>query len=299
MLSKYVVRRFFIAGTVMIALAVPFASIGGAASTTSPEPTSTFYLDLGGSGSVGVQPTAAEPHGQPTTNGYANFLVTMQAAAGHNYQLTQLGCPGETTAMALNGGDRCYVAPTSQLAAATSFLSQNSGESGLVTVDLGFNNVVGCLRQASDVTSCVLQGLALIRQQLPLFLTSLKTAAGPGVTFVGVGHYDPFLADALQGSSGIAMAKTSLWAISALNRTLLGIYQGAGIPMANVAQAFSLHTRTPMALAGSGMVATNVANTCRMTWMCQPAPYGPNLHPNNAGYLAIANAIAAKIGATS
>jgi lysophospholipase L1-like esterase len=54
-----------------------------------------------------------------------------------------------------------------------------------------------------------------------------------------------------------------------------------------------------MALAGSGMVATNVANTCLMTWMCQPAPYGPNLHPNNAGYLAIANAIAAKIGATS
>jgi len=34
-----------------------------------------------------------------------------------------------------------------------------------------------------------------------------------------------------------------------------------------------------MALAGSGMVATNVANTCRMTWMCQPAPYGRTSTP--------------------
>jgi len=283
----------------MTSLAVPFASFAGAVSTTSPSPTSGFYLDLGGSGSVGVQPTAAVPHGQPTSRGYANFLVAIEAAAGHTYQLTQLGCPGESTAMALHGGDRCYAAPTSQLAAATAFLSQNTTQSGLVTVDLGFNDVVSCLKQTSNVTSCVLQGLALVRQQLPLFLSSLQAVAGTGVTFVGVGHYDPYLADALKGSSGVSAAATSLWAISSLNRTLLNIYHAAGIPMANVASAFSMHTTTPTTLAGTGVEPTNVANACSMTWMCQPAPYGPNLHPNDAGYLAIANAIASKVATAS
>ena len=297
-MSKYVVRRLSIAFAVMAGLSVPFASFA-AGSTTSLPFTSGFYLDLGGSGSVGVQPTAAVPHGQPTSTGYANDLVTLEAASGHKYLLTQLGCPGESTAMALYGGDRCYAAPATQLAAATSFLSQNSGDNGLVTVDLGFNNVVGCLKQPTNVTSCVLQGLAQIRQQLPLFLSSLQAVAGPGVRFVGVGHYDPFLADALNGTSGIAAADTSLWAISALNHTLFGIYQSAGIPMANVASAFSMNTKTLTTLDGSGQVPINVATTCLMTWMCQPAPYGPNLHPNDVGYLAIANAIAAKVTALS
>jgi hypothetical protein len=298
-LSKYAVRGFAIAFVATAGLCVPFASLAGAASTTTLDPNQSFYLDLGGSGSVGVQPTAAVPHGEPTASGYANYLVTIEAASGHNFQLTQLGCPGESTAMALHGGDRCYASASSQLAAATSFLTQNSGQNGLVTVDLGFNNVVQCLRQTSGVTSCVSQGLAQIRQQLPVFLSSLQAVAGPGVRFVGVGHYDPFLADALKGSAGLAMANSSLWAISALNRTLLDVYQAAGIPMANVASAFSMHTKTPTTLAGIGSVPANVADTCLMTWMCQPAPYGPNLHPNNAGYLAIANAIATKVSATS
>jgi lysophospholipase L1-like esterase len=31
--------------------------------------------------------------------------------------------------------------------------------------------------------------------------------------------------------------------------------------------------------------------------MCAPKPFGPNIHPNNAGYLAIAKAIAAVLPA--
>jgi hypothetical protein len=29
---------------------------------------------------------------------------------------------------------------------------------------------------------------------------------------------------------------------------------------------------------------------CEMTWMCAPAPQGPNIHPNHAGYVAYASA---------
>ncbi len=41
-----------------------------------------FYLDLGASASVGYQPTRAAPHGQATDEGYANDIVTYEAARG-------------------------------------------------------------------------------------------------------------------------------------------------------------------------------------------------------------------------
>jgi hypothetical protein len=30
---------------------------------------------------------------------------------------------------------------------------------------------------------------------------------------------------------------------------------------------------------------------CEMSWMCAPAPQGPNIHPNQAGYGAYASAL--------
>ena len=35
---------------------------------------------------------------------------------------------------------------------------------------------------------------------------------------------------------------------------------------------------------------------CQVTWMCAAAPFGPNIHPNDAGYEAIAGAVEAKLG---
>jgi lysophospholipase L1-like esterase len=46
-----------------------------------------------------------------------------------------------------------------------------------------------------------------------------------------------------------------------------------------------------------GTVPLNVAQTCRLTWMCRPDPLVPNMHPNDAGYQVIAGAIAAVIPA--
>ena len=36
------------------------------------------------------------------------------------------------------------------------------------------------------------------------------------------------------------------------------------------------------------MVPLNVATICQYTYMCDPAPVGPNIHANPAGYEAIA-----------
>lgn len=53
-----------------------------------------YYLDIGASVSVGVQPTPRDPRGQPTNRGYANRLLTIEAAKGVTMRLTEIGCPG-------------------------------------------------------------------------------------------------------------------------------------------------------------------------------------------------------------
>ena len=282
-------------GVTVGALSLALLGLGGTSVAGAATSTSVFYLDIGGSGSVGVQPTLADPRGTPTASGYANDLVALEAARGITLDLTQVGCPGESTTTMLYGGDHCYPSPTTQLTTAVAFLQAHYNETGIVTLDLGFNNVVKCVKKPTGVSACLNQGFALVRDELPLILTTLQSAAGPNVHFVGVGHYDPFLASILHGASGKATAVRSTGAMSTLNRTLSGLYQSFSIPMADVARAFRNYDRTPTTLAGVGVVATSVAQTCALTWMCQPAPYGPNLHPNDDGYQTIADAIAAKL----
>jgi hypothetical protein len=280
-----------LAGAVLITMfvtAVP--SIAGADDAQSP-----FYLAVGASASVGVQPTPAHPHGEPTDRGYANALVSIEAAHGLSLELTQTGCPGESTRTMLNGDDKCYQSPDTQMSTAVAFLKAHRAQYGLVTVDLGFDNVMLCLHHAIDTLNCVQRQIDDISSQLPEILAGLQSAAGPRVTFVGVLHYDPFLADSLTGPSGKARADASVDAVAYLNKTLASIYANANIPVADVPLAFESSSTTPVLLAGVGMVPDNVAAICTMTWMCQQAPYGPNLHPNDAGYHAIAQAVAAQI----
>ncbi len=288
-------RRLFVAGAVAAASFSLFAGLGGSGVAGATTTASVFYLDIGGSGSVGVQPTVAVPHGEPTASGYANDLVTIEAAQGVTLQLLQTGCPGESTTTMLFGGDHCYASPITQLTSDVAFLQSHRDQAGIVTVDLGFNNVVKCIKLSTGVSTCLNQGLATVRRELPVIMSTLVAAAGPDVHFVGVGHYDPFLASALHGVAGEAKAATSLDAMTSLNRTLSTIYQSFLIPTANVARAFKNFDRTPTLLAGAGTVATNVAETCSLTWMCQLAPFGPNLHPNDDGYEVIASVIAGKL----
>ena len=267
------------------------SGVAGAASV--PTTASGFYLDLGASVSVGVQPTALHPSGSRTQHGFSNDLIAYEASRGVSLSLTELGCPGESVATMVDGQDGCYHAGDSQLADAIAFLSAHHDQTGLVTIDLGFNTVVPCLRTAVVDPLCVQQGLSQVGSQLTSILTVLKAAAGPNVTFVGISFADPYLAMAATGASGRVHARASLWAISQLDRTLATIYQSQGIAMANVAGVFHLHQTTLTTSASGARVMTNVATVCHLTWMCAAAPFGPNIHPNAAGYEAIADSIIA------
>ncbi len=253
--------------------------------------TSIFYLDVGASVSVGVQPSVRSPHGQRTHLGYANDLVALEAAKGLTLRLHEIGCPGESTTTMMTGHDHCYHGSATQLNAAVAYLSAHRNETGLVTMDLGFNDVMPCLRGEQFHPACLTRHLSRVSSHLAQIIALLRAAAGPHVTFIGLGHYNPFLADWLHGPRGQAFATASVSAMSQLNQTLLSVYGSFSIPVANVATAFNPATSQPVDLARVGRVPADVAQTCALTWMCQPPPYGPNIHPTDRGYRAIASAI--------
>ncbi len=279
--------------TVLVSVLAPIAVLASRAGAA----TTIFYLDVGASVSVGVQPSVRSPHGQRTRAGYANDLVALEASKGVTLRLHEVGCPGESTTTMISGHDHCYHGTATQLNAAVAYLSAHRDETGLVTIDLGFNDVMPCLRNELFDPACLTRHLSRVASQLEQIIALLRAAAGPHVTFVGLGHYNPFLADWLHGSRGQAFATASVGAMSQLNQTLRDVYGSFSIPMADVAAAFQPATNQPVDLAPFGPVPADVAHTCAMTWMCQPSPYGPNIHPTDLGYHAIASAIDAVLPA--
>lgn len=280
---------------------------GPGASTPSPPRSSTvstaaartvLYLDLGASVSVGVQPTAAVPHGQPTNRGYANRLVTFESTRGITMNLTQLGCPGESIATMLHGPDSCYLAPDTQLSDAVVYLRAHVHAVTLVTVDLGFNTLDTCFHHLDIDLTCVNPQLALLRQQLSQVVRTLTRAAGPHVTFVGIGHYNPYLTQAAKEGASEVFAGNSVVAIARMNATFKQVYGSFSIKLANVARAFHENSVVLIDEPGKEAKPDNVHFECSYTWMCSPRPYGPNIHPKDAGYQAITDAIVATLPPT-
>jgi lysophospholipase L1-like esterase len=73
---------------------------------------------------------------------------------------------------------------------------------------------------------------------------------------------------------------------------LLGqIYTTADIEVADVASLFQMDNNATTTLDNVGTVPVNVQEACTLTWFCDPKPFGPDDHPNEAGYSLIAQAI--------
>jgi lysophospholipase L1-like esterase len=284
-------------------LAIPASASPGPAGRGAPP---VYYLALGDSLAQGVQPaTPPLPPGVAlgqsieTNQGYANDLYARYAPVfrGH-LRLEKLGCPGETTTSMLTGaGSPCTYPQGSQLAAALAFLRAHHGQTGLITIDIGANNVDGCTTAAGISQACVASGLAAVQHDLPLILGALRQAAGEHVLIVGMNLYDPFLADYLTGAAGQAAAVESVTLGKQLNQLLAAADKAVGARTADVADAFSTADFTDTAtLPGVGTVPLNVARICTWTWMCAPSPVGPNIHANATGYKVIAAAFERAIG---
>jgi hypothetical protein len=254
-----------------------------------------FYLVIGASAAKGFEPSGTMgprgPNESATSNGYATDLDTILAAKGSPLTLDNIACPGETIQTFVDGGDACNPS-VSQLSRAESYLRDNFEETGVVTIDVGFNNIRPCLQFATVEWSCVAKSVALIKEDLPPALSGLERAAGPGVAFVGVPYGDPYLGHYLVPSQGPANSAATLKAMKEMDVALDTAFKASKMAVASVASALKLSDTTTTGHYNGHVVPENVAKACETTWMCRAAPWGPNDHPDNEGYSIIAGAIA-------
>lgn len=261
------------------------------ATSSSPEPESesepetadggyAWYLALGDSLAAGYQPTNPGDRTDPD-GGYAGAVRDgLAVQQTEPPALTNLGCPGETTATFADGGVCDYPEGT-QLAAALAFLEQAEGD-GLVTVQLGANDVQSCVVLSGAPTvdeACVAAGLEAARTRLPESLAELRADA-PDARVVVLDYYNPFAAASLFGERGEQLALRSAEVQVQLNADVAASAAGVGADVAPVAQAF--------APAGDA-----VGQLCTWTWICGALP---DVHATDAGYAVMADQVLAALG---
>ena len=265
-----------------------------------------YYLSLGDSLAQGMQPDTAGLT-VDTDEGYADQLYAIEQRKIPGLKLVKLGCGGETTTSFLTGkgnsGDAlllgCNPAGGSQMVAAERFLRahRHRGEVALVTLDIGANDIDGCVGEGSIETTCVISGAEHISANLPVILRRLRRAASAGTPMAAMTLYNPFLQLYLTPADrGEAIASDGY--ARRVNEGLARFYRAGGFRVAHVDTAFRTYELSRKTnLAGQRQpVPVAVAEVCKLTWMCAPAPLGPNIHANRAGYGVIARAFAAAFG---
>ncbi len=273
---------------------IPLA-LANAAAASDHDNGVRHYLSLGTSLAVGIQPDANGVN-QLTDEGYADQLHDIIAPRFRKLKLTKLGCPGETTTSMIGGG-KCDYEEGSQLAQAVEFLHAHKDKVAIVTIDLGVNDVLAanCIDVATSHVNvgCLIGAFNALSNNLLAILATLQQAAHPDTKFVAVNYYNTFLAFWLTGPAGQVLAYQSASLADVLNYATLGTVYGAfGIPVADVAAAYDSGNFSPNAATG---LPQNVLNICVYTWMCTPAPVGPNIHANRYGYGLIAATVAATL----
>ncbi len=204
--------------------------------------------------------------------------------------MANVGCSSETTATMIHGGI-CSYPHGSQLGAAEAFLASHQGEVGLITVDIGGNDVLPC---ASSPTPqpCFTQTLVTMDTNLSEILAGLRQAAGPSVPIAAMNYFDPFLIYWLDGPAGQTRAQNSVAGIGVLNAHLASDYAAFRVPVADVATSFSVTDFSDLVASPWGTIPKNVALTC--TWLdveCRiSGPQGFGDEANATGYQVIASA---------
>ena len=265
---------------VVVAALAGVAALAVPASASDEHRGTRYYLALGDSLAFGYQPTKV------FDQGYVTQLYADLHARQPNLVLNNLGCPGETSRTLRVGGICPYPGGGSQLDAALAFLRAHRGQVQLITIDVGGNDVDHCVSLTTGIDeNCFHQGLLTIALNLIPTVLQLRRAA-PEATIAGMTYYDTVLAAWLAGPNGQALARQSLPLSHQFNGLLTLLYRLGRFRVADVAGAFSTDDMSTLVNG----VPLDVARICQWTWMCAPAPLGPDIHANTAGYGVIAQA---------
>src|SRR3954451_1937939 len=271
------------AATLLFTLVVP-SSLGSA----PPR-----YIAIGDSLAAGLQPDSDGVDG-PSGHGYADILGRRLRRVYPGLRTHRLSCGGADTRTLVQGGAHCQGrGEPGQLVQAERFMADHP-ETVLVTVNIGDNDVEGCVDTAAPAIddACVRRGLATVARNLPTIARRLKAAAGPHTAVVGVVDYDQFLALWLEGADGRRVARRSVALIERLNGLMARIYRAAGVLVADAGSRFGTRDLTTQrVLRGHGRVPLAVERICRWTWACSNPPIGHDDHARVAGYHVISQAV--------
>src|SRR5262249_44810974 len=119
-----------------------------------------------------------------------------------------------------------------QLAEAVAFLREHRGSVGLVTIDIGGNDLLSALARRS------------ITRNLPPILASLRNAAGPDVPIVGMNYNAPFLASVWKKTHDLGALRAAIAGVVDFNDFLEGLDHRAGVEVADVESAFRVTDTT-------------------------------------------------------
>ena len=305
-----------VAGAAHAGVAAPARRALATARAARPRAASGVLLALGDSLAAGYQPTdgSSPPPRDPATGepdrgypgGYAEDL-----ASGLGLDLVDLACPGETTRSmtstparpACAAVYRAELGAASQLQAAEVYLERHRGEVRLVTLDIGANDVLACVSQAAVDFACLARAEAsvpAVAGRIAGVLAKALSADDPGARLVAMNYYDPLLALAYRpgGARGTTDAALSLALFEAFDRLLTAAYGREHVLVANVSAAFQTGRVAPPLRYSGRLLPRDVAVVCRLTWMCPPpgSTRAPDIHPDDAGYRAIAGAFSEVLG---
>jgi lysophospholipase L1-like esterase len=297
-----------------ICLTLAAALILAASAAAASKPKTRYYLSLGDSLSVGVQPGPATNPGQQkqsviTDDGYTEQLFVKARRLYPGLVMEKLGCGGATTQNFIRGGinvtgrrgcgpagNQPYKSTsrsTSQLTYVEHFIRAHPGQIALVTVSIGNNNLDACAPGGQIDAQCLTTGTAQLKRDLPYIGKRLRKAVGPRTPIVAATFYDPFLQLWLTGGSGQSVAQASAALAQSINeQTVIPAWAKAHVRVARVDESFGTYAPFSQTVdsADLGMVPIAVFNICKYTWMCTPAPAGPNIHANKTGYALMAAA---------
>jgi len=240
-----------------------------------------LYVALGDSLAAGYQPGGAELR----DTAYPALTATRLGAGGDALTLENLGCSGETTTSLLKGG-KCDFAAGSQLEQAEKLL-RTSDDVSLVTIDIGGNDLLRCVRGGARVdTACVTAGVGTVKKNLPTILKRLKAAAGDDVPVLVLGYYNPWLA-AKALNQPIKGVDAAAKAYTALSTAIESAAKTSDTTFVGLDQAFSTNDTTPTKVNGRS-VPKNAAAICTLTNICTAA----DIHLTDEGAATVARVLA-------
>jgi lysophospholipase L1-like esterase len=279
---------------VVVALALmPVALAGWGGSTAGQEASAaaygspgSYYLALGDSITYGFQPTKAKPGAPPSAfhTGYVDVFAARLRKLSAGVRVVNYGCPGESTVTFTRGGcpafaDRIELHDAfrgSQLKAALSFLRAHPGDVSPITLTLYGNDWlpvlldtckgdVACARKRAPSTT------ASFGSRLATILDRLRAAA-PTADIIVTGAWNPDPNQLQQ---------------------LGPVYRGfeASIARAGTASHARVARMLPV-FNPPGSLQSRRARLCALTYICSKG----DPHPTDAGYRAMAGAVAAAAG---